>query len=177
MHIIKCTRQNIADTAAFYDRVTQYLENHINYPKWTHGKYPSAESTENAICDNAQYICVDNSRIVGAFILNDNPMGNYDGGDWSKPLKRGDYLVIHTLASDPDAYKRGIGKFMVRFCINTAKEQNYKALRLDVVPSNLPARKLYEGMGFRFAGEKDLERGLDDIPRFALYELNLRDSE
>lgn len=39
-------------------------------------------------------------------------------------------------------------------------------------PSNTPARRLYEKIGFTFAGEKDLLRGIEDIPEFALYELN-----
>lgn len=172
MHIIKCTQQNIPDTAAFYDSVTQHLEKHINYPKWSYGQYPSAESVKNAVCANEQYICLDNGSIVGAFILNDNPMGNYEAVGWSKNLKRGDYLVIHTLATDPSRRKKGIGKFMADYCINTAKKYNYKALRLDVVPSNTPARKLYESMGFKLAGEADLERGIADIEYFALYELN-----
>lgn len=30
----------------------------------------------------------------------------------------------------------------------------------------------YEKHGFTFAGEKDLERGIADIPTFSLYELN-----
>ena len=61
---------------------------------------------------------------------------------------------------------------MVEYCIHTAKENGYKAVRLDVIPTNAPARRLYENMGFLFAGEKDLSRDIKDISTFALYELN-----
>ena len=66
-----------------------------------------------------------------------------------------------------------IGRFMVDYCTSKAQADGYKAVRLDVVPDNIPARKLYEKAGFRFAGEKDLQRGIEEIPTFALYERSL----
>ncbi len=109
---------------------------------------------------------------MGAFVLNDNPQGNYDCGDWENNLKNGEYLVIHTLATNPNLHNQGIGKFMVNYCIDYAKAYGYKAIRLDVVPENVPARRLYESLYFKFAGEKDLHRGIKEIPVFALYEMN-----
>lgn len=172
MEIIKCTMENLDSVVLFYDRVTKYLEENINYPKWTHGGYPSRESAGQAMINGAQYACVDGGRVVGAFILNDDPQGDYSAGDWSRELKDGKFMVIHALASDPEIYHSGIGRKMVEYCIETAKKQGYGAIRLDVVPTNTPARHLYEKMGFRFAGEKNLIRGIDEIPLFALYELN-----
>ncbi len=37
---------------------------------------------------------------------------------------------------------------------------------------NYPARQLYEKKGFTFAGDADLDRGIEEIPIFSLYELN-----
>lgn len=172
MKIIKCSKEDLNSVAAFYDKVTSYLEEHINYPKWVRGEYPGIESIRNAVDEDVQYACIDGSKMVGAFILNDNPQGDYSVGKWRTNLKLGEYLVIHTLASDPEIYHKGIGKYMVEYCINLARTRGYKALRLDVVPSNIPARKLYERMGFEFADEKDLSRGITDIPVFDLYEMN-----
>ena len=58
-------------------------------------------------------------------------------------------------------------------CIQYARKNGYKAIRLDVVPGNVPAIRLYEKMGFTYAGTADLLRGIEDIPLFDLYELNL----
>lgn len=85
-------------------------------------------------------------------------------------LMEGEYLVIHTLATDPDIYRKGIGKMMIHFAIQRAEEQHKKSVRLDVVPDNIPARKIYEKQGFQYAGEKDLKRGIEEIPTFVLYE-------
>ena len=67
----------------------------------------------------------------------------------------------------------GIGKEMVRFCIEYAKEHGYKAVRLDVVPDNIPARRLYESCGFKYVGDVDLERDIPEIPLFSMYEIKL----
>lgn len=168
--IEKCTIKDLEAVSLFYDKVTAYLTENINYPKWVPGIYPGRESTGQAIEEGVQYVCRDGGRITGAFILNDDPQGDYSVGDWQEELSEGEYLVIHTLASDPESLHRGIGRQMVDYCICEAKERGCKAIRLDVVPDNTPARRLYERMGFHFAGERDLKRNIEEIPVFALYE-------
>ncbi len=172
MRIYKCTMDDLEETAAFYDMVTKYLNEHINYPKWTRGEYPGYESTRAAIEAGEQYVCGEDGKIIGAFILNDDPQGDYGAGDWGEDLSRSEYMVIHTLAADPGKYGRGIGRAMTEYCVRTARERGYKAVRVDVVPTNYPAARLYESVGFTFAGERDLKRGIEAIPTFCLYELN-----
>lgn len=62
---------------------------------------------------------------------------------------------------------------MVEYCIRYANEHGYSAIRLDVVPDNVPARKLYEKCGVQYAGDVDLERGIEMIPVFSMYEFLL----
>lgn len=170
--ILRCDESHLDMLTEFYDKVTDYLVQTVNYPLWTPRVYPGRDSISKAISERVQYVCLKDGVVVGAFIFNDNPQGKYSNGDWEKDLADGEYKVIHTLAVSQDMSRKGIGKRMVNFCINKAKEEGYKGIRLDVVPTNLPAIKLYESAGFRFAGEKDLERGFKDIPTFKLYELN-----
>ncbi len=171
MKIIKCTLEQLDEIGLFYDKVTKYLEENINYPRWINGDYPSSKSAEAAIETGTQYACVENEKIIGAFVLNDDPQGAYELGEWSVKLDLGEFLIIHALATDFELYHKGTARKMVEFCVNEAKSRGYKALRLDVVPDNYPARKLYESMGFSFAGEKNLRR-FEHIPTFVLYEMN-----
>ena len=173
MQITLCTEKDIDAVAEFYDKVTDYLAKTVNYPKWTPGVYPGKESTAEAIASREQYMCTENGRVVGAFIFNTDPKGAYEKGDWSREVKEGDYTVIHTLASDHELYGKGIGGLMVEKCIEMSRDCGFKAIRLDAVPGNFPAIKLYEKHGFTFAGEKDLERNIEGIPTFKLYEYNL----
>lgn len=173
MKIRKCTLEDLEAVAGLYDRAVLRLLQTVNYPKWEYGVYPSKISAEKAIKQGVQYQCEEDGRVLGAFILNEEPQGNYEKGSWTKDLRKGEYLVIHTLATDPVCQGKGVGKAMVEFCTGHAKALGYMALRIDVVPENLPARRLYERMGFSFAGEVDLDRNIPEIPTFALYERNL----
>ena len=42
-----------------------------------------------------------------------------------------------------------------------------------MVPGNTPAQRLYRHNGFTYAGTRDLERGIEYIPEFELYEKNM----
>ncbi len=61
---------------------------------------------------------------------------------------------------------------IIRFCIDLAKSEGYKAIRVDIVPDNYPAKMLFEKNGFDYAGDVDLELNIGNIPAFSLYELN-----
>ena len=170
--INKCTYDDLSAVGKLYDNVTKYLEEHVNYPKWTHGEYPSLASATIALNDGSLYCVKQGDKIVSAFVLNSDPQGDYSVGDWSKFIPEGEYMVIHSLAVLDECKGKGVGQEVVKFCIDTAKEQGYKGIRVDVVPGNFPARKLYEKMGFTYAGEYDLKRGIEHIPTFQLLEFN-----
>ena len=173
MIIRKCTEMETAAVGALYDRVVRWLDEHINYPKWKYRIYPSEDFALEMTRQGDQYICLENGRIIGAFVLNADPMGNYRKVAWSQELSEGEYLVLHTLAIDPEVSGHGRATEVIRFCIDLAKGDGYKALRLDMVPGNLPAQRLYEKNGFNYVGDEDLERGVADVPYFSMYELDL----
>lgn len=172
MIIRKCNKEDIAAVGIFYDEVVQYLCENINYPKWSYKEYPSEWSVREMTEAGCQFLCLDDDKIVGAFVLNDDPQGKYENAVWGRNLESGEYMVCHTLATNPLARGKGFGRQMVDYCIDYAKSHGFKGIRLDVVPENIPARKLYEKCGFSYVGDVDLERGLEEIPQFSLYELN-----
>lgn len=171
MTIRLCTQEDVVTTGRFYDDVVKYLDDTVNYPKWEYKIYPSEDSVKEKQSKNCQYICIDNNEIVGAFVLNDDPDGKYENVSWNVEMKQGEYMVCHTLATKPSMQGRGIGRQIVEYCIEHAKTKKYKGIRLDVVPENIPARKLYEKCGFEYRGDVDLERDIPEIPVFSMYEL------
>ena len=172
MEVRQCKIQDVEAVGEFYDDVVANLCASINYPKWTHKVYPSTNFAREMTDKGEQFVCVENNEIVGAFVFNDDPQGAYENATWGAILQRGEYGVCHAVAIKTSLQGKGFGKQIVEFCIRRAKELGYKAIRLDVVPSNLPARKLYEKCGFTYVGDADLERGYEDIPVFSLLELN-----
>ena len=124
-------------------------------------------------CKRKMWLALDGKKIVGAFVLNADPQGNYRKGNWSQELPDGAYMVLHALAISPEMQGHELGAEVVRFCTEKAKADGYRAIRLDIVPGNIPAKKLYEKTGFRYVVDADLERGIPHIPTFSLFELNL----
>ena len=172
MQIRKCRESDIILTGAFYDKIVAWLDAHINYPKWTYKIYPSEQSVKAMAGNGCQYIGTEDGEIQAAFVLNSDPQGKYENASWLRELPEGSYMVLHTLAVSPEAQGKGLASEVIRFCIAEAKKQGYQALRLDIVPENLPARRLYEKNGFTCAGDADLERGIEEIPVFTLFENN-----
>ena len=172
MELIRCTQQHIDAVVSLYHEVIAYLESHINYPKWS-SEHPSDQGVADAAERGELYACLRDGVIVGAAIFNEDPEGDYDAGEWSRKLKPEEVLVVHALAVHPDHAGCGIGSFMVTQCIALARRSGYQAIRLDVVPGNIPAERLYRSKGFTYVGTKDLRRQIEAIPVFDLYELNL----
>ena len=172
MNIRKCLETDIIPASLFYDRVIKWLEAHINYPRWDYGIYPSEEYVREMAKAGEQYVCTYDDKIVGTFALNTKPQGNYRKGHWKAMLADGSYMSLHALAIDPEAQRQGIGTEILQFCIEKAKAEGCKAIRVDIVPDNYPAKKFFEKNGFTFAGDIDLELGIENIPFFSLYELN-----
>lgn len=171
-YFIKCNMSHFDAVVSLYDRSVKKLEETVNYPKWSKD-HPSREYIKDSIKNGRQFACLKDGEVLGAIVLSENPEGNYRAGEWSRELEEGEYLAIHVLAVDPEYKRQGIGGFLVDKSIEFARKNGYKAIRLDVVPENLPAVSLYKSKGFTSAGKKDLMRNIENIPVFELYGLNL----
>lgn len=172
MKFIKCEKKHCQTATALYHKTIRYLYATVNYPKWDEG-HPSDEGVSEAIEKGTQYICIYHGKTIGALVLSEDPEGDYGVGEWSVDLQPGEFLVIHALAVDPAYARRGVGSFMVEQCLSIARRDGYRAIRLDIVPDNIPAKRLYEKQGFVYAGTKDLKRNIPLIPEFSLYERNI----
>jgi len=171
MEIRIATVNDKENLGLFYEKEVDYLLSHINYPFWDKF-YPSKITVADNIDKGWQYLCIDAGKIIGAFVLNTDPQGDYGQGNWQINLKEGEYYVIHTFCTASECYKRGIGTYMIDFIKEKARREGKKGLRLDTVTSNIPAQKLYEKNGFSYVGSGDLARGLEFIPSFSLFEFN-----
>ena len=159
--IKKCSIGDEKKAGEIYDKVTKYLTETINYPRWMYKSYPSTEYAATMIKSGSQYIIECDGKVVGAFVLNEDPSGSYCKVKWGADIKEGEYLIIHALAIDNDYSRRGIGKKVVEFCLDTARKNGYKAVRVDTVPENVPANNLYLSCGFTCFGDYDLDRPYD----------------
>ena len=169
--IRKALMEDAPAVGAFYDRVVFLLnERKINYPLWVYKEYPSEASAREMIREGAQYICLSDGEIICAFAYNTDPRGNYASVNWTKYVPEGSYMVLHAFAVDPDRKGQGIGSGVLRFCAEEAERQGIRAIRLDTVPTNLPAKRFYMKNGFSYVEDAGLDRGIPEIPVFSLFE-------
>ena len=96
MQIRKASKKEVGKVEALYDRVNVYLEHHINYPGWKQGVYPAREDAVRGIAERDLFVALQEERIVGTFILRQQPEKGYELAGWKNDL---DYSEI-------DGYKR-----------------------------------------------------------------------
>ena len=105
---------------------------------------PLSETEAAALFERQTYASVaesDDGLIVGAYILHPNFPGRLSH------ICNASYAVLKS--------RRGqhIGEKLVLDCIDQAKRAGFRILQLNaVLESNLPARRLYERLGFRQVG-------------------------
>lgn len=170
MEIVKANITDLEEISGLYDAVCDHLSAHENYPGWKKGIYPAAEDAEAGIKEGALYIAKDQGRIVGTVILRHQPESGYQNAKWALESDYDRIYVVYTLAVHPDFTGMGIGKKLLDFAEQLAREEECIALRLDVVKGNLPAEKLYQKCGYRYVDTVSLGYEAYGLPWYDLYE-------
>lgn len=119
--------------------------------QWKIDVYPTRKTAFDAIIDESLYGCFINDKIAGTFIINEKQPYQYKNLKWK--YKEGRVLVLHTLVVRPYETGKGLGKNVMLFVINYAKEKGYSSIRLDVFPDNKAAVKLYLSFKFEYVGK------------------------
>jgi ribosomal protein S18 acetylase RimI-like enzyme len=82
-------------------------------------------------------------------------------------------MVIHALGVHPRFGGRGLGGQMVEAAIALARESGIKAIRLDVLAGNDPARRIYVAHGFESVAHVQMYYENTGLADFELFELAL----
>lgn len=125
--------------------------NSQNIHQWKKDVYPTRNSANEALKEGSLYCCYVDERIAGTFIINEFQPTQYEALKWK--YKNGKALIIHTLVVNPNEAGKGIGRAIVEYIFEYAKEQSYNCIRLDVFPDNNAAVKLYLSFGFEYVGK------------------------
>ncbi len=90
------------------------------------------------------------ARILGNKLL----FAAYSGGQL---LRR--HAQVLSVAVDPGAQGRGIGRQLVQAGLELLRRQGVRTVKLEVRPNNEPAKRLYSSLGFREAGKSRDSQG------------------
>ncbi|MEY8353769.1 GNAT family N-acetyltransferase [Lachnospiraceae bacterium 54-53] len=174
LKFITGTADDIEEVCALYDRIHEYLERHTNYPGWKRGIYPDRIHGEQGIKEGTLYMARIGNQIAGSVIINGNQEKGYETVSWKTAAEPEAVAVIHTFMVHPDFQNTGVGRALLEFAEKTAAEKGKKVVRLDVYENNAPAIRLYERLGYEYAGKADLGYGTYGLHWFKLYEKPLR---
>ena len=171
--MVKATAKDIESLVRFYDELTVFLEETINYPVWKKDIYPARHNITGAVDGGEMFMIRVDGDIAAAAILNNSQPPEYADGSWTVKADGGDIMVVHALGVHYNYYRMGLASFMMEFLREYAVQRGAKAVRLDAAKGNDPAAALYEKIGYVYAGDTVLQpENEGDIP-VRLYELAL----
>ena len=140
---------------------------------WKKDIYPAPNYLQESIRRGELYIGMEDDNIIAAMILNHDCNEGYQNFQWPTQAKPDEITVIHALGVHPLHTGKGHAKELVKFAVETARSECQKVIRLDVLKGNVPAEKLYIGLGFQHLHTLQMfyeDTGWSD---FKLYEYKL----
>ena len=150
MQIQKATAEQYQSVRLFYHHVIDGLSEMPYGAGWIKDVYPAPDYLRESISNGELYIATEVGNNVAAMVLNHSGNDSYRDFDWPTAAEDSETTVIHALGVAPEKAGKGYGRRMVQVAIGIAREKHQKVIRLDVLKGNVPAEKLYSGMGFRY---------------------------
>lgn len=145
----KATAADLDAVSAIYDHIHTEEEAGRTTIGWVRDIYPTRSTAEAALAHDDLFVEEQNGAVVGTAILNHLQGDEYIGAPWQITADDDHVLVMHTLVIDPAAKGRGLGTAFAQFYERIARERGCTALRIDTNARNIPARTLYNKLGYR----------------------------
>ena len=86
--------------------------------------------------------------ILGAAILNNVQAQGYEQAPWVRSGTPAEVFCLHLFCVHPQLARRGVGSRFLQLVLAEARRRGAASLRLDVLPNNIPAQRLYKRNGF-----------------------------
>lgn len=173
MRIQKAAAGDVGAILAFYHDLIARMQDNPYRPTWKKGVYPTFESLSDAAEAGTLYFARTEEQVLGAFVLNHQQAEGYERVSWQVEAPPERVAVLHLLGVHPAAHGTGVGTALLKQAEAVSRAAGDAAIRLDTLPHNLPARRLYERFGFQYCGEIVLTDPAAGAIPFSLYEYRL----
>lgn len=174
MKIVIAKETEYEKVQAFYHELIVKMQPYPCHPTWIIGTYPSDEYLKQLTVNGQVFLGMEHERIVAAMVLNHHPNEDYETVFWQVDASDAEVTILHLLAVLPEYWGRGFGKELLCFADQFLRAKGQKALRLDVMEENLPARRLYAQNGFKEIETIKMYYESTGWSGFAMYEKDLR---
>lgn len=168
-----------------FDRVMDFYSTMIDQMagtdfdvRWKHGVHPSPEFLRAAVDAGQVHVLMvrDDAHqpcIAAAIVLDGDAAKGYERVPWGVAAAPDEVWVVHVLATLPAFHGRGFARDLMLGGLKAARAAGKRAVRLDVFPDNVRARRLYEACGFKNKGTFPLLYEDLGPANFCLYECAL----
>lgn len=143
------------------------------YARWVYGKHPTDEGLRSYIENGEMFLLMDGGTVAGMVAIVMHQGADYEDVPWAERLENDQVATLHLLAVCPEYRGRTLGNTILELAGELAKQQGKKALRLDVLESNLPAQRMYEKAGYEYRGKQHWYAENTGWTNFLLYEKSL----
>lgn len=143
---------DISQVSAIYDRIHKKEASGQGATGWIPGVYPTEKTARDALAQQELFVLERDGKVLAAAKINQEQVPEYALCSWSVDAPAEKIMVLHTLVVDPETAGQGLGRAFVAFYEEYALKNGCRYLRMDTNEKNLPARKLYQKLGYREAG-------------------------
>lgn len=156
MKIRKSEIKDIKEMLPLYEQARKFMIENGNPTQWDES-YPGENLLKEDIKAGSSYVCVEDEKIIGTFMLSIGEdktyLKIYDGKWLNDEL----YGVIHRITTSTNA-RKGVASFCVDWCFSQIEN-----IRIDTHRNNTPMRKFLEKKGFKECGIIYVENGDERI--------------
>ena len=128
-----------------------------NNLQWTE-EYPALSHFISDVDEKSLYVYEKDGEVIGFICVNQKEEPAYAGLTWSQDPP---CFVMHRMAVMPSARREGVGRKLIAFAENYAKERGVCYLRTDTFSKNTGMNILFKKCGFKKTGEVHF-RGLPE---------------
>ncbi len=163
MKLRKAVPGDVPRMAALYEAARRSLRA-MGVDQWQDG-YPNGTTARADVESGAAWVIEEDGAVLACAAVYVGVEPTYReifDGAWKteNPV----YGVIHRIAVDPAAKKRGLASALMAHCTALCREAGVSSQRCDTHRDNLPMRRTLEKNGYAFCGVIVLESG---APRVA----------
>lgn len=170
LEVRQAVQEDMPAVLALYDPVIDLFQAQTGTTAWKKGVYPVEADFRKAIGAGTLYLGELEGRLAAGMVITQGTDKSYGDAPWRVDAADDETAVIHTLGVSPDLAGRGVGLDMMRGAAELARKRGWKALRLDVLEDNVPARRFYERAGFAYIQTKKIWYESTGLASFLLYE-------
>jgi ribosomal protein S18 acetylase RimI-like enzyme len=149
MNIMKLDSKNKKEVMSLFRSVTQDLQRQgIRQWDWF---YPNGIVIGSDLRNKSLYGLIIDDHVVAAVVLDTKQSSKYAALKWGDKQEKP--ACIHRLAVRPEYQGKGLGKQLLQFAEDLARQQGRTSIRLDVFTGNPSAVSMYSRAGYQQVGE------------------------